>query len=78
MLTPASDVIESALSASCTSRFPPALIMSVAWVDVIPEAPLAASVPEYVPLTPVMFPVVIKFPLLSTVTKFVVPPAFNA
>lgn len=78
MDTPASDVIESALSASWTSTFPPALIINVPCVDVIPEAPLAATVPENVPLTAVKLPVVTMFPPLSMVTKLLDPPATNA
>src|SRR5512146_1971776 len=48
--TPASDVIESALRASVTSTFPPAVMVRVDWVDVIPPAPLTATVPAVVTL----------------------------
>src|SRR5512135_40217 len=76
--TPASDVIESAFNASVTSTFPPALMVNVPWVDVIPPAPLTATVPLNVPLTAVKLPVVTMFPPLSMVTKLLVPPATNA
>src|SRR5512141_949370 len=76
--TPVSDVIESALSASCTSTLPPALMVNVDCVDVIPPAPLTATVPENVPFTAVKLPVVTMLPPLSMVTKLLAPPATNA
>lgn len=54
------------------------MIIKVDCVDVIPEAPLAAKVPENVPATAVKLPVVTMFPLLSMVTKLLDPPACRA
>src|SRR5512146_718076 len=60
--TPASDVIESAFNASCTSTLPPALMVRVDCVDVMPPAPLTAKVPA-----------VVTLPVAWATVKFVLP-----